>query len=190
MTTPLRLFVALALASVAGAQSLTPAPATRTPDKKDLAPETVQLNAFEVRADVDNSYGALDSNSLTAFRMDLAKAPATAQVFTQAFMDDIGATSIEEVLTGYAGTVTAASNNAAAGLFAPGDRDGSQGLSYGRKGLPWLGEKYSWSTQLNVRNVLNHYRVWVVPTSALGTTLNARFSAQPRMFVWTNMLNF
>ena len=101
------------------------------PPSKAAAPagETIQLNAFEVRADTDNSYGALDSNSLAAFRMDLAKAPATAEVFTQAFMDDIAATSIEDVLTGYAGTVTAASNNPNAGLDAPGDRDGSQGLS-------------------------------------------------------------
>ena len=73
----------------------------------------MQLSAFEVRSEVDNSYGALDSNSLAAFRMDLAKAPATAEVFTQAFMDDIAATSLEEVLTGYAGTVTASSSVAA-----------------------------------------------------------------------------
>jgi outer membrane receptor protein involved in Fe transport len=91
--------------------------------------ETIQLNAFEVRADSDTSYGALESNSIAAFRMDLAKAPVTAQVFTQTFMDDIAATSIEEVLTGYTGTVTASSNNPAAQLFAPGDRDGAQGLS-------------------------------------------------------------
>ncbi len=91
--------------------------------------ETVELSAFEVHADPDNSYGALESNSLAAFRMELAKAPATAEVFTQAFIDDIAATSIEDVLTGYSGTVTAASNNANAGLDAPGDRDGSQGLS-------------------------------------------------------------
>lgn len=124
-----QLLIALAASGVMQAQSLTPAPATRASEKKDPAAETIQLNAFEVRADADNSYGALDSNSLTAFRMDLSKAPATAQVFTQAFMDDIAASSIEEVLTGYAGTITPASNNAAAGLFAPGDRDGSQGLS-------------------------------------------------------------
>lgn len=110
-------------APVAPAPTRPAAPAVPKPE------ETVQLNAFEVRADSDNSYGALESNSLTAFRMDLTKAPATAQVFTQTFMDDIAATSIEEVLTGYAGTVTAASNNPAAQLDMPGDRDGAQGLS-------------------------------------------------------------
>lgn len=100
-----------------------PAPTTPPDD------EVVKLNPFEVKSDSDTSYGALQSNSLTSFRMDLTKAPATAEVFTQTFMDDIAATSIEEVLTGYTGTVTAASNNPGAFLDAPGDRDGSQGLS-------------------------------------------------------------
>jgi outer membrane receptor protein involved in Fe transport len=122
----------LALASPLVAQiAPTTSPANEAPqpaiDAKD--DELVVLNTFEVSADRDNSYGALDSNSLAAFRMELAKVPATAEVFTQAFMDDIGATSIEEALTGYAGTITAASNNPGAGLYAPGDRDGSQGLS-------------------------------------------------------------
>ena len=64
------------------------------------------------------------------------------------------------------------------------------GFSYSHKGLPWLGDRVTWSTQLNVRNALNHYKVWVVPTSALATTLNARLSTMPRTFVWTNSINF
>jgi outer membrane receptor protein involved in Fe transport len=122
-------FLALLAASVGSAQTPAAPPAPRPAATSRAADDTIQLNAFEVRGETDNSYGALDSNSLAAFRMELAKAPATAEVFTQAFMDDIAATSIEEVLTGYAGTITAASNNPSAGLDAPGDRDGSQGLS-------------------------------------------------------------
>src|SRR5262245_56949351 len=110
----------------APASETSPRPGSTTANKSD---EAIQLSAFEVRADADNSYGALESNSLTAFRLELNKAPVTAQVFTQTFMDDIAATSIEEVLTGYTGSVTASSNNPAAQLFAPGDRDGAQGLS-------------------------------------------------------------
>jgi outer membrane receptor protein involved in Fe transport len=105
------------------------APAQTTTSPAKANDETVQLTPFEVRADADNSYGALQSNSLTAFRMDLEKMPATAQVFTQTFMDDIAATSIEEVLTGYAGTVTASSSNASASIEMVGDRDGGSGLS-------------------------------------------------------------
>src|SRR4051812_11770053 len=79
-----------ALARAQAAANPAPAPA------KD---ETIKLNAFEVRSETDRSYGALDSNSLAAFRMELAKVPATAEVFTSAFMDDLGLTSIEDVLT-------------------------------------------------------------------------------------------
>lgn len=93
--------VAFAVTAITRAQ-LAPKPAAASTNP---AGETIQLSAFEVRSTADNSYGALDSNSLAAFRMELAKAPATAEVFTQAFMDDIAASSIEEVLTGYAGTV-------------------------------------------------------------------------------------
>jgi hypothetical protein len=64
------------------------------------------------------------------------------------------------------------------------------GLGYGHKGLPFFGNKVTWSTQLNIRNALNHYRVWVVPTANLATTLNARLSTLPRSFVWTNTFDF
>src|SRR6185436_730449 len=109
------------LALCAFAQTAPKPPAAPTSAKD----ETVKLTAFEVRADSDNSYGALESNSLTAFRMDLTKMPATAQVFTRTFMDDIAATTIEEVLVGYAGTVTAGTGNAAAMInSSTTDRDG------------------------------------------------------------------
>jgi outer membrane receptor protein involved in Fe transport len=119
------LSAAVATAQQAPATSKAAVSTTAAPAEGD----TVQLSAFEVRTDTDNSYGALDSNSLAAFRMELAKTPATAEVFTQAFMDDTGFTSIEDILTTYSGTVTASSNNPNAGLDAPGDRDGAQGLS-------------------------------------------------------------
>jgi outer membrane receptor protein involved in Fe transport len=93
--------------------------------------ELVQLNPFEVRATADTGYGALESNSLTAFRMDLEKMPATAQVFTKTFMDDIAATSIQDVLVGYSGTVFDGDPVNA----MPGDRTGSGG-GLNVRGLP------------------------------------------------------
>jgi outer membrane receptor protein involved in Fe transport len=96
--------------------------------------ELVRLNPFEVRAAPPDSYDALDSNSLTAFRIDLAKLPATTSVFTQAFMEDAAATSIQDVLIKYAGTVGADPNNSAAALSMPGDRDGNGG-GLGIRGL-------------------------------------------------------
>lgn len=92
--------------------------------------DLVKLNPFEVMGDRDTSYGALQSNSLTSFRLDLAKAPVTAQVFTQAFMDDVGATSIEEMLVGYHGAVSGATHNSTDAITQePGDRSGGSGLS-------------------------------------------------------------
>jgi outer membrane receptor protein involved in Fe transport len=128
------LFVLLFVGAQAIAQTVAASrPANSAPAAGSTAAaandDTIQLTAFEVKADSDTSYGALQSNSLTSFRIDLEKMPATAQVFTKTFMDDIAASSIEEVLTGYAGTVTANASNANSMIAAPGDRDGGGGLS-------------------------------------------------------------
>jgi hypothetical protein len=64
------------------------------------------------------------------------------------------------------------------------------GLGYTYKGIPWFGKKATWTTQVNIRNVLDQSQVWVVPTSANGTVLNARLSALPRSFAWTNSIDF
>lgn len=107
------------------------------PSKSDN--EVIQLNPFEVNVSKDQGYGALQSNSLTNFSMDLQKMPATAQVFTRSFLDDTASTSIEDMLSTYSGTVGANPNNAAAALDLAGDRDGGQGL--GIRGLQASGIK-------------------------------------------------
>ncbi len=113
------------LPSVARAQATAPTPPPASPNS-----ETIQLSAFQVTADADNSYGALQSNSLTSFRLDLVKAPVTAQVFTQAFMDDIAATNIEDMLVRYHGSVSGATHNSTDAVTQePGDRSGGSGLS-------------------------------------------------------------
>ncbi|HVU33814.1 MAG TPA: TonB-dependent receptor plug domain-containing protein [Opitutaceae bacterium] len=94
----------------------------------------VQLDPFEVRTDPDHSYAGLDANSITSFRLALDEAPATAQVFTRTFMDDVEATSVQDMLVNYSGTVAADPNNAGAALQMPGDRDGSGG-GLGIRGL-------------------------------------------------------
>ena len=63
------------------------------------------------------------------------------------------------------------------------------GVSYRHK-LPWFADRYLWTSQLNIRNALNHSIVWVLPTAANGNTLNARQSTLPREFVWTNSVSF
>ena len=116
------------------------APTTKDDD------QIVELSPFDVHADRDTGYAALQSNSLTAFRIDLKKMPATAQIFTSTFINDVGATSIQDVLINYTGVVSADPNNTGAAINnMPGDRDGSggglgiRGLAAGtpkRDGLP------------------------------------------------------
>ena len=117
-------FLTVAVLTVS-AQVTPPAPPS-APAKKST--ELVTLNPFEVKAESDNSYGALNSKSLTQFNTALNKTPVSADIFTAEFMRDIGATSIEEMLNGYgAGAGTVMSNPDSDALNQqPGDRVGNQ----------------------------------------------------------------
>jgi outer membrane receptor protein involved in Fe transport len=127
---------ALTVSRVASPARKPPAapPAAETPGML-AAGEILELSPFEVNVTKDRGYSALQSNSLTAFSMDLEKMPATAQVFTATFIDDVAATSVQDVLVNYTGLVGADPNNGAAALNNfPGDRDGSGG-NLGIRGL-------------------------------------------------------
>lgn len=121
--TALVLFADLAAQTVAPATGVVPP----TPGSKQ-ADALIQLNPFEVKADADNSYGALNSNSITQFNTALNRVPVSADIFTEDFMRDISATSIEEMLNGYgAGAGTVMSNPDSDALNQqPGDRVGNQ----------------------------------------------------------------
>lgn len=69
------------------------------------AEQAVKLNPFEVQADPDKSYGALNSNSITRFKVELDQLPVSADIFTQSFMNDVGATSVESMLQSYSAGV-------------------------------------------------------------------------------------
>lgn len=82
------------------------------------------LSPFEVTADSDKSYGALNSNSITSFKVELEKMPVSADIMNEAFMNDIAASGIETMLRDYAagaGTY-GADPAAAAGANNPMDR--------------------------------------------------------------------
>ena len=64
----------------------------------NLAEETVQLSPFEVKSEADKSYGALNSNSLTAFSTELRRMPVSADVFGEAFMNDVGMNTVEQMI--------------------------------------------------------------------------------------------
>ena len=95
----------------------------------------IELSPFEVRTDRDQSYGALNSNSLTRFNTELNKVSVSADIFTQDFMRDVSVTSVEELLSQYgAGTGLASSNpESDASQNQPGDRLGN--LQVGVRGL-------------------------------------------------------
>ena len=59
--------------------------------------ETVQLSPFEVRADLDTGYQGMDTASGSRLNTKLVDTPASISVFTQEFLDDIAATSVEAV---------------------------------------------------------------------------------------------
>lgn len=61
----------------------------------------LQMNPFEVNTAKDTSYGALNSNAISAFNMELFKTPVAADIFTQDFMRDVATTNVEDLLAGY-----------------------------------------------------------------------------------------
>jgi outer membrane receptor protein involved in Fe transport len=102
---PRRAIVALSMLTWTGtlfAQSL-PAPAPSKVDvtKAKVPAEVVSLEPYTVKADPDNSYGALESNSITGFNARLENMPLSADIFSQAFMKDTGATTMEALLREY-----------------------------------------------------------------------------------------
>jgi outer membrane receptor for ferric coprogen and ferric-rhodotorulic acid len=88
--------------AVALAQSITP-PAKPAAAEKNKEDETVMLNPFEVTTEKDTSYGALNSNSLTLFNVELDKVPVVADVLTQQFIQDTSVRSLEDLFNNYAG---------------------------------------------------------------------------------------
>src|SRR5438046_8884595 len=77
--------------------------------------ESVRLSPFEVKADSDNSYGALNSNSITRFNTELSKLPVSADIMSETFMRDVAAVSVEAMISTYAGGGGYSNFNAATG---------------------------------------------------------------------------
>ncbi len=132
----IRLTFAFALSVLAPAQavsqSLTPAPSPSAPNpgapKNAVPGDVFKLNPFEVRTEADNSYGALNSNSLTQFDTALKNVPVSADIFTEDFIRDVAVTNLEDLMLSYgAGAGTVMSNPESDALSQqPGDRVGNQ----------------------------------------------------------------
>ena len=97
------------------------------------------LSAFEVKEDSDTSYGALNSNSITRFNTELSRMPISADIFTEAFMNDVGARTIEEmVMTFVAGAGFDSENNTTVGNTQPGDRNAGSNVKLRGLSTPTL----------------------------------------------------
>ena len=129
------LLAPLALLAPAHSQSTAPSPAAadiaaakKKADAQKSADALVTLNPFQVKAEADNSYGALNSNSLTQFDAALKNVPVSADIFTEDFIRDVGVTNLEELMLSYgAGAGTVMSNPESDALSQqPGDRVGNQ----------------------------------------------------------------
>jgi outer membrane receptor protein involved in Fe transport len=108
--------------------------ADAAPAKAAPAAETIELSPFEVRGERDDSYGVLNSNSITSFNAELGKLPMSADIFTSAFMDDTNSTTLENMLRTFAagaGTGSAAGDVAGIPVNQPMDRGGGDSVSAG-----------------------------------------------------------
>ncbi|MGH7945648.1 MAG: TonB-dependent siderophore receptor, partial [Opitutaceae bacterium] len=86
------------------------------------AETTITLSPFEVTADPDDSYGAVNSNSITRFKTELSRLPLSAEIFTETFLKDVAARTMEEMLLDYsAGAGLTMDSNATIGNTQPGD---------------------------------------------------------------------
>src|ERR1043166_5302689 len=105
-------------------QTNPPPPASTQPGS-----QVVELSAFEVQADSDRSYGALNSASITRFNVEMERMPVSADIFTETYMKDIAVTSVEDIVQGYsagAGFASGVDNGAgSAAANQPGDRTGN-----------------------------------------------------------------
>ncbi|MSU48422.1 MAG: hypothetical protein EXS37_04900 [Opitutus sp.] len=111
----------------ASGQSAPSAPVAPMDSKSGAAPSTaevrngidgagrVQLSPFEVKADTDKGYGALNSNSITRFNTELSKLPVSADILSKTFMDDVAAVSVEAMISTYSGGSGFANFNASTG---------------------------------------------------------------------------
>ncbi len=93
---PVCLALALSAGSLAG-QSTSGTPSSST-TRSDIEKDTVVLSPFTVSSDKDTGYAAGDSLAASRFKTRLMDSAATISVFTEEFLQDLGATNLAQVL--------------------------------------------------------------------------------------------
>lgn len=91
--------------------------------------QVVTLTPFQVQADSDSSYGALNSNSVTNFNTELNRLPLSADIFDEAFIRDTNSQTVEQMLQNFsAGAGYSSAGGDPGGLaLQPGDRNSATG---------------------------------------------------------------
>lgn len=102
--TLLAAFAGWLAATTAIVAQTTPAPTPAPAPSKD---EMLVLSPFEVVSEKDNGYAASGTLAGTRLRTELRDVPASISVVTKQFMDDIGATNLDGLLTYTLGTEAA-----------------------------------------------------------------------------------
>jgi outer membrane receptor protein involved in Fe transport len=177
----------------APATTPTPPPAPATTPASAADEEIIELSPFTITADQSNSYTALNTTSVTRFRSELAKLPVSADVFTETFIDDVAATSIDQLIVDY-GTGTGIGGNDAAGeadRSRAGDRGGN--ITVKIRGLDAGGTRINSFGEGSINDAFNTERVDLIrgPQSLLNggvgaggvvnvTTKQARFNSDVR----------
>ena len=141
-------------AQSAPAKPESPSPVARPAAARD-ADAVTTLNPFEVKSDSDSSYGALNSNSITRFNTELARTPISADIFTETFINDIGARTIEDMVMSYvAGAGFDSENN------TTGDRNAGSNIKLRGLSTPTL------------------QRDGFMPNSGIGTGVSSTFDVE------------
>ncbi|MDP3069005.1 MAG: TonB-dependent receptor plug domain-containing protein [Opitutaceae bacterium] len=125
----LPLFLSLLLLSSASAQTITPAPAK-------AADGTVTLSPFEVRAEDDTGYQAMNTTSGSRLATSLRDTAAAISPFTPEFLSDIAATNITEMLAYAANAELNAGDSEGAGFNNPRDFNSAGGEPFRIRGIP------------------------------------------------------
>lgn len=92
------LYSAILLTSLQAQSTPTP-PARESPEPQPaLSPEAIELSPFEVREGLDRGYAAQNTLSGSRINTSLVDTPAAISVFTTQFIEDIGATSVDDLV--------------------------------------------------------------------------------------------
>lgn len=130
--------LALGLASFAQSTAPKPSGATATPAATALASDgkIVELSPFEVRADDDAGYQAMNTTSGSRLATSLKDTAASISPFTPEFLSDIAATNVSEMLAYAANAELTAGDSEGSGFNNPRDINSAGGEPFRIRGIP------------------------------------------------------